>query len=458
MLSKIRALVMILAIVMVALIGLFALFSLMARPEPAPVSVVTQSPTATASPPTEPLTESEPVTETLLSSPDSATNQADSSQMIATVNDETISEQSWQRATRLDAVMSRLARQPEPSAEETLDRLVNEIIVLDGSSEVSQPSAEAIEAKLTELLTGWQLSDDALTQALHEADLTRADLQARVGRLLQLSEALNQLSAEQPDLNVWLGQARASAEIGLYAPLAQQQAQREVSHDQPINNEDDNEDSAVEPPLPEPPSDLPIGPYENEIAPDFSVAGLDDAALTLSSFRGKPVLINFWATWCPPCRRELPALQAVYEKYGDQIGFMAVDVKESPTVVASFVQQLGLTFPIGFDETGEVSHTAYQVRGLPTTILVDARGVVAKRHVGPLDEATLDSYLTPLLTPPAQSTDTPATASADRTTDEATDGPPALDFTLTAADGSTVSLSDYHGDKTAVLLFYRGHT
>jgi thiol-disulfide isomerase/thioredoxin len=127
---------------------------------------------------------------------------------------------------------------------------------------------------------------------------------------------------------------------------------------------------------------MAVSPYPQNAAPDFTLAQLSGDPLTLSNFRGKPALINFWATWCPPCRRELPALQAAYTAYQDDIGFVAVNVKEDPAPVTALVQELGLNFPIALDSDGQVSNIAYEVRGLPTTVFVDANGVVVARHIG----------------------------------------------------------------------------
>jgi peroxiredoxin len=221
---------------------------------------------------------------------------------------------------------------------------------------------------------------------------------------------------------------------------------------------------------------MSVSPYPENAAPDFTLTQPPGQPLTLSDFRGKPTIINFWATWCPPCRRELPALEAAYQMYQDQIGFVAVDVKEDAATVAAFVEELGLTFPVAIDPDGRVSDVAYEVRGLPTTLFVDAQGVVVARHVGPLDEATIESYLTPLLALPAVTAGPPApaveggqvTVSAASEEDapvEQSDTSPleadlllAPDFTSTTADGSTLSLEDYRDKKNVVLVFYRGHT
>jgi peroxiredoxin len=216
---------------------------------------------------------------------------------------------------------------------------------------------------------------------------------------------------------------------------------------------------------------MAISPYPQNAAPDFTLAQLDRNAasevqeLTLSSFRGKPTLINFWASWCPPCRRELPALQAAYAKYKDEIGFIAVNVKEDPATVSAFAEELGLNFPIALDPDGQISNVAYEVRGLPTTVFVDANGVVSARHLGPLDEAMIETYLAPLLEIESKAEakieveeqgSSPKTPSPQPQTQPSSMLAP--DFTLTAADGSTVSLQDYRDKSNVVLIFYRGHT
>jgi|GEM_PF-373559 len=388
---------------------------------------------------------------------------------VATVNDEVITPKAWQQATRLDAVMSQLAAQPIPTAEETLDRLINEIIVLQAVSPLLPPqpaSTEAIEARIQTLETNWQVTDETVITALAEAGLERSDLTARVDRLLQVEAALSQLETQEDDLTAWLAAARASAEIGLYRSLV----------DEEIGKQEGEVVAEAAPPSPFPPStpapqpifapppEMAVSPYPQNAAPDFTLSQLEGGSLTLSSLRGKPTLINFWATWCPPCRRELPALQAAYTTYQADIGFVAVNVKEDPTTVTALVQELGLTFPIALDSDGQVSNIAYEVRGLPTTVFVDANGVVVARHIGPLDEAAIEDYLKPLLETEAEAQ---GSGGAEGEKDEESPLPPstlaplrpsAPDFTLTAATGDTISLQDFRGKSNVALVFYRGHT
>ncbi len=387
---------------------------------------------------------------------------APTDEIVATVNEINISRQTWQKAAQLDAVMSKLAHQPVPTAEETLDRLVNEILVLEQQPDVPAPPAADVSARVDALSAAWNVSEQALDTALAEAKLTRDDLTVRMARLLQVESALGQISQQGTDLNQWLAQARASAEIGVYRALA-----NAAPTPPPVteNSPPTPVPVSVAENQPAPPPDVPVGPDPGNAAPDFSLPLLDGGTLALNELRGKPAIINFWATWCPPCRRELPALQAAYETYGDRIGFVAVDVKEQPEQVAGFVNELGITFPIALDGDGAVSGVAYKVRGIPTTVFVDSKGVVSARHVGPLDEATINSYLAPLLEPmvatvempPAESQPEPV-AQPDASAQPETALPAAPDFTLPSAAGDPVALSDYQDKSTLVLVFYRGHT
>lgn len=124
-------------------------------------------------------------------------------------------------------------------------------------------------------------------------------------------------------------------------------------------------------------------------APDFVAMTLDavPAPRTLASYEGKTVLLNIWATWCTPCRVEMPSMQALHREYGPSgLRVVAVSVDESGTTakIREFVRELGLTFEVLHDATGEIQQT-YQLTGLPETFLIRADGVIIKRVIGATD-------------------------------------------------------------------------
>jgi thiol-disulfide isomerase/thioredoxin len=123
-------------------------------------------------------------------------------------------------------------------------------------------------------------------------------------------------------------------------------------------------------------------------APDFTLTTLAGETFDLSEVQGKPVVLNFWATWCGPCQRELPTLQAAAERYGDRVLIVGVDQGEEPATVQRYVDQLGLTFAIPMDADFAVSEL-YNVRGLPTTYFIDSQGVIRQMWLGEMNSITL---------------------------------------------------------------------
>jgi peroxiredoxin len=135
-------------------------------------------------------------------------------------------------------------------------------------------------------------------------------------------------------------------------------------------------------------------------APDFSLKTIDGEEIRLSTLKGKAVLINMWASWCPPCRDEMPAIQAAYKKYKDKgLVVLGIDftVQDNLPDVKAFIQELGLTFPILLDETGEVSAGLYGMRALPTSNFVDTEGVIQRIQVGAMTTEKLEEYLAEIL-------------------------------------------------------------
>ena len=154
--------------------------------------------------------------------------------------------------------------------------------------------------------------------------------------------------------------------------------------------------SAVGAPMSSSPS-----PREGFLAPDFTLDSLDGNKVTLSELRGKVIVVNFWATWCLPCREETPALEKSYEQYkASGVVILGVNMTNQDVVseVESFVQEFRLTYPILLDRDGSVSNTLYQVRGLPTTFFVNREGVIRTVLVGgPMSETFIRSKIEALL-------------------------------------------------------------
>lgn len=129
---------------------------------------------------------------------------------------------------------------------------------------------------------------------------------------------------------------------------------------------------------------LPIG--------DFELTQLDGEKVRLSDFRETPVVINFWASWCEPCKKEMPVFEAVYSEQPEEFVILAVNPDEGRDTAEKFAGSLGLTFPILLDENQDMQKQL-MVRGLPTTFFVDAEGVLRAQHVGELNRQLFLDYL-----------------------------------------------------------------
>ena len=133
-------------------------------------------------------------------------------------------------------------------------------------------------------------------------------------------------------------------------------------------------------------------------APDFRLAQLGGEPVQLSKLRGKTVLVNFWASWCDPCKDEMPILQRFYQKYKNQdVVFLAVNVRDSADAAKSYFKNNNLTMPVLMDLTGDVPG-GYRVTAYPETYLVDKNGKIGEFHIGPiLTDADLETKMQAVL-------------------------------------------------------------
>ena len=134
--------------------------------------------------------------------------------------------------------------------------------------------------------------------------------------------------------------------------------------------------------------------------PEFTLMSLDGGEVSLANYQGQPVLINFWASWCPPCRLEMPDLVSAYEAHKDE-GFviLAIDLafQDSIPDVETFVEEFGMTFPVLLDHDGVVTNGLYRLLGLPMSIFVNREGVVTRLHIGAMTGDQVDEFVTEIV-------------------------------------------------------------
>lgn len=132
-------------------------------------------------------------------------------------------------------------------------------------------------------------------------------------------------------------------------------------------------------------------------APNFTFALLDNKQVKLSDYLDKkPVVLNFWASWCPPCRQEAPVLAKVARKYDDKVQFLGVVVNDTPEKAKSFEREFDVPYPSGLDDNGSIS-TAYKVSAIPKTFFISKDGRVVSEWVGAIDTKTLTGNIEKLL-------------------------------------------------------------
>lgn len=130
------------------------------------------------------------------------------------------------------------------------------------------------------------------------------------------------------------------------------------------------------------------GPGLGQPAPEFTLRDVDGQVVRLSDFRGKVVLVNFWATWCPPCRKEFPELVKAYAGGSGDVVVVGVDLQENAGEVGQFARDYGAIFPIVIDARADVAE-AYRVLGLPSSYFIDAQGILRDQFFGPLTQKTI---------------------------------------------------------------------
>lgn len=139
-----------------------------------------------------------------------------------------------------------------------------------------------------------------------------------------------------------------------------------------------------------------VGIEKGNQAPDFTLTDLDGEEVSLADFKGEKVIVNMWASWCPPCIEEMPEMEAFYRDKQEQgIEILAVNLTESEYDIADpyrFIDEHELTFPIVFDLKSQVADL-YQITTIPTSFILDSEGTIARKFVGPMTYSMMDEWL-----------------------------------------------------------------
>ncbi len=356
--------------------------------------------------------------------------------VAALVNGQAIRAEDLRLAAQVDQAMARLlGRAAEADSQAQLTQAINQALVLQAADQARfTVSPERSQALLDDFLASNGLSQSALRAALADQGISWDRFQAFFQRLLQVEGFL-------------LAESQARG-VPREQILAELQAQARISYgpartwDTPVPEEaepESPEEATSSAPSAAPSLDTaqatgtapagtekleialapaeaaqaseatgvtevteaaePRGTGVGELAPAFTLPTVNTAEETLSldDLQGQPVLLSFWTTWCPFCRRQAPVLVDAYARYADQgVAFVGVNVKEGRAPVENYLEQEGMTYPVVLDQSGTTAQ-AYQVRGFPTTYFLDREGRVVARHVGQLTPEQVTGYLDRLL-------------------------------------------------------------
>lgn len=143
-------------------------------------------------------------------------------------------------------------------------------------------------------------------------------------------------------------------------------------------------------------SSLPESSENLQTAPDFEVIDVNGNTVHLKDYFGKPIILNFWATWCGPCKTEMPAFDSLYDEYKDDITFMMVNLtdgyQDTVDKVNSFIADNGYTFPVYYDTKYSAAYT-YGVNSVPLSIFINEKGEIADYHLGAMSQGSLKNYI-----------------------------------------------------------------
>ncbi len=278
----------------------------------------------------------------------------------------------WEQARAYAEATLRLLGEPGAELDEAavLESFVEDVLIVRESDAAKfQIAIEVVDGEENHMLSVAGQSQDALDVILHEVGLTRTGWRTELHRAVLAATYLEDVVlAEVPP-----GQ-RSQQRAEWLANLKQTQAVHLIPDFEPL-----------------------VGLGIGDLAPDFELQTLDGDTLKLSDLRGQIVILNFWASWCLPCLKEMPIFVESYAQHGDEgMTVFAVNIGEKTDVVRDFAEDFGMTFPVGLD-TDETVMQGYQIFGLPTTFFINRQGVIDYVVAGALRESDYQRLVNTIL-------------------------------------------------------------
>ncbi|NOX61493.1 MAG: redoxin domain-containing protein [Chloroflexi bacterium] len=296
-------------------------------------------------------------------------------EVVAYIDEQPVSVDQWEQAKAYAQVTMELLAEPGAVMDErsVFDAYIEDLLIVQEAAEEGfTVSDEEVEAEERRILTVAGVDERALEEALARVGLSREAWREELARGVLAANYIEKVAladvapAERGQRRAdWLNDLRDKHQIIL----------------------------ALEHPV-------TVGLREGNLVPDFTLATLDGGEKSLSDLRGQAVILNFWATWCFPCREEMPLLEKKYQANKDKgLVVVGVNVGESPAQVQEFVDNIGVTFPIWLDRDQKVSRQ-YRVFGLPSTFFINREGVIESFFLGQLRNAQLKEFLPRILAEP----------------------------------------------------------
>jgi peroxiredoxin len=289
---------------------------------------------------------------------------------VARVNGEFILERDVTREMDLRRVFNEWENKPDvalPSAASVFEELLyRRLQTQDARKAGVTVSAEEVSRGMANLLSAQEITEEEFARLLARYNLTLDDVRGYITAVLMNGKREAQVmeagATEQDRLelrNKWQTKLSQDARIDRFKPAGAGPAPR-------------------------------VGAE----APDFSLKTLDGRDVSLSSLRGRPVMVNFWATWCPPCRAEIPEIASLYrEKHnGENFEILGVATQSNRDTIQAFATEFGMTFPLLPDVESRVT-SLYHVLPIPTSFFIDKDGIIREMRVGVVDRETMEKWL-----------------------------------------------------------------